>query len=196
VVIDDAKDAAPTAEALLAGDAGVMEITLRTEAGIGAISNVARDFPGICLGAGTVLTVEQAKRAVGAGARFIVSPGFDADLVRWCLDHSVAVTPGCVTPTEITAAMAMGLNVLKFFPANIYGGIAAIKALAAPFGGVRFIPTGGISAKNLSEYAVSPFVFAVGGSWMCAKPDIAAGNFDKITALCREARTIVREARA
>ena len=196
VVIDDAKDAAPTAEALLAGGVGVMEVTLRTEAGIGAISNAAHGFPGLCLGAGTVLTVDQAKRAVDAGARFIVSPGFDAELVRWCLEHNVAVTPGCVTPTEITAAMAMGLNVLKFFPANIYGGITAIKALAAPFRGVRFIPTGGISAKNLSEYAASPFVLAVGGSWMCAKADIAAGNFDKITALCREARAIVQEARA
>lgn len=188
VVISDAKDALPTAQAMLAGGVDVMEITLRTAAGLDAIRAVAQGCPEICVGAGTVLTLEQAKAAVEAGAKFIVCPGFDAELVRWCVDNGVAVTPGCVTPTEITQALAMGLKVLKFFPANVYGGLPAMKALSGPFGDVKFIPTGGVSDKNLSEYVSVPYVHAVGGSWLCAKADIDAGNFEKITRLCKEAR--------
>ncbi len=190
VVIDDAKDAVPTAKALLAGGVDVMEITLRTAAGLEAIKQVAENCPEICVGAGTVLTMEQAKQAVEAGAKFIVSPGFDRELVIWCISSGVAVTPGCVTPTEITEALNLGLKVLKFFPANIYGGLPAMKALSGPFGDVKFIPTGGVSDKNLSEYVSVPFIHAVGGSWLCAKADIAAGKFDKITALCAEARNV------
>lgn len=190
VVIDDAKDAVPTAKALLAGGVDVMEITLRTAAGMEAIRQVAQSCPEICVGAGTVLTLEQAKAAADVGAKFIVSPGFDREMVQWCVENNVAVTPGCVTPTEITEALGLGLKVLKFFPANIYGGLPAMKALAGPFGGVKFIPTGGVDGKNLPEFASVPFVHAVGGSWICAKADIAAGNFDKITQLCREARRI------
>ena len=140
------------------------------------------------VGAGTVITLDQCKQAVECGAKFIVSPGFDEEVVRWCVDNGVAVTPGCVTPTEITAAMKLGLKVVKFFPANVYGGLTALKALSAPFGGVKFIPTGGVNDKNLGEFISAPFVHAVGGSWVCPKADISAGNFDKITALCAEAR--------
>ena len=191
VVIEDAKNAVPTARALLDGGVDVMEITLRTEAGLDAIRAVAEGCPDMLVGAGTVLTLEQGKAAVQAGAKFLVSPGFDRELVAWAVENGVAVTPGCVTPTEITEALRFGLSVLKFFPANVYGGLSAMKALSGPFGKVKFIPTGGVSAQNLAEYVNAPFVHAVGGSWLCAKADIAAGNFEKITSLCREARQAV-----
>jgi 2-dehydro-3-deoxyphosphogluconate aldolase/(4S)-4-hydroxy-2-oxoglutarate aldolase len=187
VVLDDAKDAVPTAKALLAGGIDVMEITLRTAAGLDAIRAVAKELPEMLVGAGTVLNLEQAKTVVEAGGRFIVSPGFDPELVQWCLENGVTVTPGCVTPTEIMAALKLGVNVIKFFPANVYGGLSAMKALAAPFGGVKFIPTGGVDGKNIAEYAAAPFIHTVGGSWVCTKADIAAGNFEKITKLSREA---------
>lgn len=188
VVIEDVKNALPTAKALLNGGVNVMEITLRTKAGLDSIRTVAENCPEMLVGAGTVLTLEQCKDCVDAGAKFIVSPGFNRELVKWCVDNNVAVTPGCVTPTEITDAMSLGLNVLKFFPANIYGGLSAMKALAGPFGSVKFIPTGGVNGQNVGEFAAASFIHAVGGSWLCDKADIAAGNFDKITALCAEAR--------
>ena len=189
VVIDDAKDAVPTANAMVAGGIDVMEITFRTAAAPEAIKAVAENCPDMLVGAGTILNVEQCKLAIEMGAKFIVSPGFDADVVRYCIENGVAVTPGCVTPTEITAAVNMGLKVVKFFPANIYGGLNAMKNLSAPFVGVKFMPTGGVNAANVKEYIDAPFIHAVGGSWVCPKADIAAGNFDKITALCQEART-------
>ena len=188
VVIEDAKDAVPTAKAMLSGGIDVMEITFRTAAAADSIKAVADSCPDMLVGAGTVITLDQCKQAVECGAKFIVSPGFDEEVVRWCVDNGVAVTPGCVTPTEITAAMKLGLKVVKFFPANVYGGLTALKALSAPFGGVKFIPTGGVNDKNLGEFISAPFVHAVGGSWVCPKADISAGNFDKITALCAEAR--------
>ena len=189
VVIDDAKDAVPTANAMVVGGIDVMEITFRTAAAPEAIKAVAENCPDMLVGAGTILNVEQCKLAIEMGAKFIVSPGFDADVVRYCIENGVAVTPGCVTPTEITAAVNMGLKVVKFFPANIYGGLNAMKNLSAPFVGVKFMPTGGVNATNVKEYIDAPFIHAVGGSWVCPKADIAAGNFDKITALCKEART-------
>ncbi len=188
VVIDDAKDAVPTAKALLAGGVDVMEITFRTAAAPDAIKAVAEQCPEMLVGAGTVITLDQCKKAVELGAKFIVSPGFDAEVVAWCVENGVAVTPGCVTPTEIMAAMKLGIRVVKFFPANVYGGLSAMKALSAPFGGIKFIPTGGVSGENVGEYLSQPYVHAVGGSWVCAKSDIAAGNFEKITELCRAAR--------
>lgn len=191
VVIEEAKDAVPTAKAMLSGGVDVMEITFRTAAAPDAIQAVAEQCPDMLVGAGTVITLEQCKKAVECGAKFIVSPGFDADVVKWCVDNGVAVTPGCVTPTEITAAMKLGLKVVKFFPANVYGGLTAMKSLSGPFGSIKFIPTGGVNAQNLSEYISAPFIHAVGGSWLCAKKDISEGNFDKITALCAEARKAV-----
>ena len=188
VVLDDAKDAVATAKALLAGGVDVMEITFRTTAAADSIKAVAENCPDMLVGAGTVITLEQCKKAVECGAKFIVSPGFDEEVVRWCAENDVAVTPGCVTPTEIMAAMKLGLNVVKFFPAGVYGGLSAMKALSGPFGGIKFIPTGGVNGQNIGEFIAAPFIHAVGGSWICPKADIAAGNFDKITALCKEAR--------
>lgn len=188
VVLEDAKDAVPTAKAMLAGGIDVMEITFRTAAAADSIKAVAQECPDMVVGAGTVVNLERCKLAVECGAKFIVSPGYDEETVAWCCDNGIPVTPGCVTPTEIMMALKHGLKVLKFFPANVYGGLSAIKSLAGPFGGVKFIPTGGVNAQNLAEFISSPYIHAVGGSWICPKADIAAGNFDKITALCKEAR--------
>ena len=188
VVLEDAKDAVATANALLAGGIGVMEITFRTAAAEESIRAVAANCPDMVVGAGTVINLEQCKRAVDAGAKFIVSPGFSAEVVGWCVEKGIPVTPGCVTPTEIMTAMSYGLTVLKYFPANIYGGLNGMKNLSAPFGGIKFIPTGGVNTENIADYAASPFIYAVGGSWVCSKADISAGNFEKITALCLEAR--------
>jgi len=190
VVLDSAESAVPTARALLEGGIDVMEITFRTAAAADSIRAVAESCPDMLVGAGTVVSVEQCRQAAECGAKFIVSPGYDAEIVSWCLENGLAVTPGCVTPTEIMAAMKQGLKVLKFFPAGVYGGLKAMKAVSAPFGSVRFIPTGGVNAENLKEYVSAPFVHAVGGSWLCTKADINAGNFERITELCREARRI------
>ena len=152
VVLDDAKDAIPTARALLAGGVNVMEITFRTAAAADSIKVVSENCPEMLVGAGTVVTLDQCKQALECSAKFIVSPGFDPEVVAWCVERNVPITPGCVTPTEIMAAMKLGLNVVKFFPAGVYGGLKAMKSLSAPFGGVKFIPTGGIDAKNLKEY--------------------------------------------
>ena len=188
VVLDDVKDAVPVAQALLMGGIDVMEITFRTAAAADSIKAVSESCPNMLVGAGTVITLDQCKKAVECGAKFIVSPGFDPEVVKWCVESGVTVTPGCVTPTEIMAAMKLGLNVVKFFPANVYGGLSAMKGLSGPFGGIKFIPTGGVNAQNVGEYISAPFIHAVGGSWVCPRADIAAGNFDKITALCAEAR--------
>ena len=188
VVLENAKDAVPTAKAMVAGGIDVMEITFRTAAAADSIKAVSEGCPEMLVGAGTVITLEQCKKAVASGAKFIVAPGFDEEVVRWCVENNVPVTPGCVTPTEIMAAMKLGLKVVKFFPAGVYGGLSAMKALSGPFGGIKFIPTGGVNAQNLAEYISAPFIHAVGGSWVCPKADISAGNFEKITALCREAR--------
>ena len=188
VVLDNAADAVPTAKAMVAGGIDVMEITFRTAAAADSIRAVAAEVPEMLVGAGTVLNLEQCKLAVECGAKFIVSPGYDEETVAWCVENGVAVTPGCVTPTEIMAALRHGLKVVKFFPANVYGGLNAIKALAGPFVGLKFIPTGGVNQQNLGEFVSNPSIHAVGGSWVCPKADIAAHNFDKITQLCAEAR--------
>ena len=195
VVLEHAKDAVPTAKAMVAGGIDVMEITFRTAAAADSIRAVSENCPEMLVGAGTVITLEQCTKAVESGAKFIVAPGFDEEVVRWCVEHHVPVTPGCVTPTEIMAAMKLGIQIIKFFPAGVYGGLSAMKALSGPFGGIKFIPTGGVNAQNLAEYLAAPFIHAVGGSWVCPKADISAGNFEKITALCREAHATVTEAR-
>ena len=182
------RDAAPLAKALCDGGVPVAEVTFRAAGADKAIALMKEACPDMLVGAGTILNLEQCKLAVEMGAKFIVSPGFDAQVVGWCIENGIAVTPGCVTPTEITAAVNMGLNVVKFFPANVYGGLNAMKNLSAPFVGVKFMPTGGINAANIKEYVDAPFIHAVGGSWVCPKADIAAGNFEKITKLCAEAR--------
>ncbi len=188
VVLDRVEDAIPTAKALLHGGIGVMEITFRTEAAADSIEAVAKNCPDMLVGAGTVLNLTQCKLAIEKGAKFIVSPGFDEETVRYCVENGIAVVPGCVTPTEIMAAIKCGLSVVKFFPANVYGGLNAMRNLSAPFGGIKFIPTGGVNTGNIKEYYQAQFIHAVGGSWVCPKAEIEKGNFDKITSLCREAR--------
>ena len=188
VVIDHAADALPTARALLDGGVDVMEITFRTEAAPEAIRAVAEGCPEMLVGAGTVVTLDQCRQAVEAGAKFIVAPGYDEEVVSWCVDQGIPVLPGCVTPTEIMAAMKHGLKVLKFFPAGVYGGLSAMKALSGPFKGDKFVPTGGVGPQNAGEYGAAPFIHAVGGSWVCAQDDIASHQFQRITQLCREAR--------
>lgn len=193
VVIDDAADAVNIANALLAGGIDVMEITFRTDAAAESIRLVAENCPNMFVGAGTVLNLEQCKHAVEMGAKFIVSPGFNEEVVAWCIENDITVLPGCVTPTEITKAINMGLRVLKFFPANVYGGLKAMKSLSGPFNQISFMPTGGVSVDNLREYIDAPFIYAVGGSWLCPKADVASGNFEHITELCKEARKIAFE---
>ena len=188
VVLDKAEDAVPTARAMLAGGIDVMEITFRTAAAADSIRAVAAEVPDMLVGAGTVINLDQCKLAVECGAKFIVSPGYDEETVAWCVDNGVAVTPGCVTPTEIMMAKKHNLNVIKFFPANVYGGLKALKSLSGPFPGTRFIPTGGVSNENIAEFASSPIIHAVGGSWPVPKKEINEGNFAKITELCAEAR--------
>ena len=188
VVIDDAKNAVPTAKALSEGGIDVMEITLRTDDALQAIKEVSENCPDMLVGAGTVLTLEQCIQAVEMGAKFIVSPGYNEKIVSWCIENNVSVTPGCVTPTEITAAVNNGLEVVKFFPANIYGGLKALENLSSLFTGIKFMPTGGVNTANIREYTDMPFIHAVGGSWVCPRADISSGNFDKITRLCAEAR--------
>ena len=188
VVLDKAEDAIPTAKAMAAGGVDTMEITFRTACAPEAIKAVAENCPEVLVGAGTILNLEQAKLAVEMGAKFIVSPGFSDEVVGWCVENGIPVAPGGVTPTEIMAALKHGLKMVKFFPANVYGGLNAMKNLAAPFVGVKFLPTGGVNAANIKEYVDAPFIHAVGGSWVCPKADIAAGNWEKITQLCLEAR--------
>ena len=188
VVLDKAEDAVPTAKAMAAGGVDTMEITFRTACAPEAIKAVAENCPEVCVGAGTIINVEQAKLAVEMGAQFIVSPGFSDEVVGWCVENGIPVAPGCVTPTEIMGALKHGLKMVKFFPANVYGGLNAMKNLAGPFVGLKFLPTGGVNAANIKEYIDAPFIHAVGGSWVCPKTDIAAGNWEKITNLCLEAR--------
>ena len=196
VVLNRVEDAVPLAGALLKGGITFMEITFRTECAADCIEVISREVPDMTVGAGTVINVEQAKTAVARGAKFIVSPGLDEETVRWALDNDIPVIPGTVTPTEIMKAVGMGLRVLKFFPADVYGGIKAIKALSAPFGQVRFLPTGGVSPDNLKDFISNKAVAAVGGSWVCKKDDIANHDWDKITALSAEAVQAIKEMRA
>jgi 2-dehydro-3-deoxyphosphogluconate aldolase/(4S)-4-hydroxy-2-oxoglutarate aldolase len=195
IVIDDAINAVPLARALLAGGIDCIEIALRTDAGIDAIRQIAAQVPDLLVGAGTVLSVTQAEAAVDAGARFIVSPGFDDDIVDWCQARGVDVLPGAVTPTEITHARKKGVYVLKFFPADLYGGPRAAKALGEPFGDVRFVVTSGVNADTLADYLNVPSILACGGSWVAPRSLIGAGDFDQIARLAREAADTVRRVR-
>ena len=187
VVLEKAEDAVPTAKAMLAGGIDAMEITFRTAAAADSIRAVAQEVPDMLVGAGTVVNLEQCKLAVECGAKFIVSPGYDEETVAWCCENNIPVTPGCATPTEIMMALKHGIKVVKFFPANVYGGLKALKALSGPFVGLKFIPTGGVNPENMAEFFAAPFIHAVGGSWVCKKDDIANHKFDLITELCTAA---------
>lgn len=191
VVMEDAADAEPLAEALIAGDLACAEVTFRTQAAADAVKRLAR-VGRLLVGAGTVLTVDQAKQAVDSGARFIVSPGFNPRVVRHCVDNKITVIPGVCTPSEIEAALEFGVGVVKFFPAEAYGGLKTLNALSAPYPMVRYVPTGGIGAHNFVAYLKHPAVVACGGSWMVAKELIAEHRFEEIGRLVREAATLAR----
>ena len=195
VVLNDAKDAAPLADALCEGGLPCAEVTFRTDAAEESIRIMAKAHPEMFLGAGTVLTTEQVDRAVAAGAKFIVSPGFDPEIVDYCLEKEIPVFPGCITPSEVAQAVKRGLKIVKFFPAEQFGGVATIKALAAPYTGVRFMPTGGVNAKNLESYLSCDKIVACGGSWMVKGDLVKAGEFDKIRALTAEAVALVKQIR-
>lgn len=196
VVLNKVEDAVPLANALLRGGINFMEITFRTACAAECISVISKEIPDMIVGAGTVINVDQAMVAVENGAKFIVSPGLDEGVVLWAKGNKIPVIPGTVTPTEIMRAISLGLNVLKFFPADVYGGNKALKALSAPFGQVKFLPTGGVSEANLTEFIENKAVAAVGGSWVCKKDDILNHDWDKITALSENAVRIIKEARS
>jgi 2-dehydro-3-deoxyphosphogluconate aldolase/(4S)-4-hydroxy-2-oxoglutarate aldolase len=188
-VINRKEHAVPTAKALVDGGLPLIEVTMRTSSALDCIREIAQNLPQMLVGAGTVLTLEACKKAVEAGAAFIVAPGFNDEIVGWCCDNGVPVIPGVATPTELEHALSYGLKTLKFFPANIYGGISGCAALYGPYKstGVKFLPTGGVHQEDLAEYISKPFISAVGGSWICKSSDIDSENFEVITAKTKEA---------
>ncbi len=195
VVIDNTEDALPLAKALCDGGLKCAEVTFRTAAAESAIREMTKAYPDMMVGAGTVLTTEQVDKAVAAGAKFIVSPGFDPEIVDYCLEKNIVVVPGCMTPSEVAQGVKRGLEVLKFFPAENAGGIGMLKAMAAPYTSVKFMPTGGISAKNLADYLGFSKIVCCGGSWMVKADLIKNKEFDKITEMTREAVELVSSIR-
>ena len=195
VVLDDAKDAEPLGRALCEGGLPCAEVTFRTAAAEESIRIMAEKFPEMLVGAGTVLTTEQVDRAVAAGAKFIVSPGLNPKVVKYCVDKGIPITPGTANPSDVEAALEFGLKVVKFFPAEACGGLKMIKAMAAPYTEVKFMPTGGINPENVKEYLAFDKIIACGGSWMVKGDLIKAGNFEKIKELVAEAVEIVKESR-
>ena len=189
------RDAKPLADALCAGGVPVAEITFRAAGAAEGIRIMAESHPEMLVGAGTVLTTAQVDEAVNAGASFIVTPGLDIEIVKYCQEKGVTIFPGCTTPTDYHAAFKLGLEVLKFFPAEQSGGLDKIKAMAAPFPMFKVMPTGGISLKNLGTYAANPVICACGGSYMVTADLIEGGKWDEITALCKQSIEIVKEAR-
>ena len=187
VVLEDTEDALPLAKALCEGGLPCAEVTFRTDAAEESIKIMTEAFPDMLVGAGTVLTAEQVDQAVKAGAKFIVSPGFDPEIVDYCILKDIPVFPGCITPSEVAQAVKRGLKVIKFFPAEQFGGIAAIKALAAPYTDIKFMPTGGINPKNLENYLSDDKIIACGGSWMVKGNLIKECRFDEIRILTAEA---------
>ncbi len=195
VVLNDAKDAAPLAKALCEGGLPCAEVTFRTDAAEESIRIMAEQFPQMLVGAGTVLTTEQVDRAVAAGAKFIVSPGLNPKVVKYCVDKGIPVTPGTCNPSDVEQAIELGLDVVKFFPAEAAGGLKMIKAMAAPYVGMKFMPTGGINAGNVRDYLAYDRILACGGSWMVSGKMVEAGEFDKIKEMTAEAVQIVKECR-
>jgi 2-dehydro-3-deoxyphosphogluconate aldolase / (4S)-4-hydroxy-2-oxoglutarate aldolase len=191
VVLDSEDSANPLTEALLAGGLPIAEVTFRTAAAEASIRTMSK-HRNMLVGAGTVLDIEQAKRAIGAGAKFIVSPGTNPKVVEYCLSQKVLITPGIATPTDIELGRSLGLRVLKFFPAGAFGGVKTLKAVSAPYGDVRFIPTGGVSVANMTGYLELPSVLACGGSWMVDRKTVNAGEFDRIRGLVIEAVSVAQ----
>lgn len=196
VVLNDADDAVPLADALIKGGLPCAEVTFRTDAAEESIRRICESFPDMLVGAGTVLTTKQVERAYKAGAKFIVSPGFDPEIIDCCISIGLPVLPGCITPSEIAQAVKRGLKVVKFFPAEQSGGVAMIKAMAAPYSMVKFMPTGGISTKNLADYLSCDKILCCGGSWMVKEDLIKSGSFDKITDMTKEATALARSIRS
>lgn len=196
VVLDDAADALPLADALVQGGLPAAEVTFRTAAAADSIRAIAKERPEVLVGAGTVLNVEQAQAAVDAGASFIVSPGFSPEVVDWCLEHEVPQIPAGITPTEITWLINRGLDVTKYFPASLYGGLGGIKTLASVFVGHRFMPTGGIKQADLDDYLSCPSIIACGGTWITKSDLVRAGRFDEVARLAGEASAAVKRLRA
>ncbi len=195
VVLDDAKDAKPLAKALIDGGLPCAEVTFRTDAAEESIKIMTSEYPDMLVGAGTVLTIDQVDRAVAAGAKFIVAPGFDKEIVEYCLKKDIPVCPGVQSPSEVTAAVKLGLDHVKFFPAENSGGLKMINTIGAAFPALKFMPTGGINASNVVDYLKSPRIFCCGGSWMVKKDMIEAGDFDRIRDMAREASDIVKNSR-
>ena len=187
IAIDDAEKAVPLAQALVKGGLPAAEVTFRTAAAEDAIRRIVAEVPDMLVGAGTVLTKEQADRAIAAGAQFIVSPGFNPEITRYVLDKGVAMMPGTATPGEMEQAMSMGLDVVKFFPAEQNGGVAKLKSLAGPYTSLRWMPTGGVNTKNLMDYLSFDRIIACGGTWMVKKDLIEGEKWDEITRICKEA---------
>lgn len=192
VVIEDAKDARLLADALVKGGLPCAEVTFRTEAAKEAIYIMTKTYPDMLVGAGTVLTIEQVDRAVSAGAKFIVSPGFDTEIVDYCIQKKIPVLPGCVMPSELSQAVKKGLRIVKFFPAEQFGGVDTIRSLAAPYATVRFMPTGGVNIQNLKEYLIFEKIICCGGSWMVKSELIEAGEFERISLLAEQAVNMVK----
>ena len=186
IKINDASKAVPLAKALIDGGLSAAEVTFRTDAAEESIRAILKAYPDMLVGAGTVLTIEQAQRALDAGAKFIVSPGFNPKVVKWCLDNGVTPLPGCTTPSEIEQALELGLKVVKFFPAEQSGGLAKIKAMSAPYGNVKFMPTGGVSLDNVNEYLSNSKILACGGSFMVKESYIDNDNWEEITNLTKK----------
>lgn len=192
VKLDNAKDAIPLAQALCDGNLPIAEITFRTDAAEESIRNIHGRLPDMIIGAGTLINVEQAKRAIDAGAQFLVSPGFSHELTAYSLEQNIPIFPGTCTPSEIMAALQYQLPVVKFFPAKQYGGLDTMKALAAPFPNIRFMPTGGITVENINSFLAFDKVIACGGSWMVKDSLINSGNFEEITRLTAQAVETVK----
>lgn len=190
VAIESPERAPGLAKALLAGGISLIEVTFRTERAAEAIAAIRDEAPDMRLCAGTVLTPEQAKTAIEAGVQAVVSPGTNAEVVCFCQNAGIPVMPGCATPTEVEACLALGLSALKFFPAEVMGGVAMLKALSGPYGGVRFMPTGGIDCRNLRDYLALPNVLACGSSWIAPKAMIEAGDFAGITERAKQIKTL------
>lgn len=195
VVLNDAKDAEPLGKALMEGGLPAAEVTFRTAAAEESIRIMSEKFPDMFVGAGTVLTVEQVDKAVGAGAKFIVSPGFDPEVVDYCISKNIPVFPGLITPSELAQAVKRGLEYVKFFPAEAFGGLNTIKNLAAPYPMVKFMPTGGVNPKNVEDYLNCDKIYACGGTWMVKADLIKNGEWDKIKELTAEAAAIVKRIR-
>ncbi len=187
IKIEDAEKAVPLANALMKGGLPAAEVTFRTAAAADAIANIAKALPDMLVGAGTVLTTEQVDKAIEAGAKFIVSPGFNPKIVKYCIEKGVPVCPGCATCGEMEQAMELGLDVVKFFPAEAIGGLNVIKSVSAPYGKLKFMPTGGINEENILSYLKNPKILACGGSFMVKDSLINAGKFDEIEALTKGA---------